>query len=282
MSERFGDEVARPERAGVPAPWVESVMRRVGMPIAKLGFRPTLEGLDELPTDRPFLLVANHNAGMGLAEILSFVTLYLQRFGTARPLAGFAHPAAFKVWPLSRMLVDLGAVPSTYEDAAATLADGVPLLVFPGGDYETLRPVWQANRVDFNGRLGFLRVAKKAGVPIVPMGISGSHYTAPMLWRSELLASLLIVPRMLGFKRWGISLLGALGAGALLQSTLPVPARAALAWAWLCSPAAFFPIVPWTIRLRIGAPLEPGELFDCEDLGVALARVEDAVRTLVL
>lgn len=255
-------------------------------PVVSIAFRPRIEGIEHLPQGRPFLLVANHSAGMGMAEIASFACLYLQKVGVHRPLAGFAHPIGFRVWPLRPILRDLGAVPSTYEAAARTLEQGIPLLVFPGGDHETLRPVWQAGRVDFGGRQGFLRVARTARVPIVPMGIAGSHYTAPMLLRSRTLASLLILPRLLGLKRWGVSLLGLAGAVGLLAAPLPWWARILLAWSWLTSAFVFLPILPWTIRFRIGRPLEPEALFgppgsDQTDLDAPLAQVTAAVQRLV-
>ncbi len=236
-------------------------------------FRARLEGLEHLP-EGPFLLVSNHNAGMGLAEIGCFAARFLEQ-GEGRAIAGFAHPVGFRVWPLSVLMPALGCVPSTYEAAEVCLAQGVPILVFPGGDHETLRPVWQANRVDFGGRRGFLKIARKARVPVVPMGIRGSHYTAPMLMRSRSLAWLLILPRALGIKRWGVSLLGLLGTLALITAQ-PNLLGLALAWAWLASPFQFLPILPWTIRMRVGPPLDLPD-----DLDEALPAVEAAVQGLL-
>ncbi|MGM0577946.1 MAG: 1-acyl-sn-glycerol-3-phosphate acyltransferase [Myxococcota bacterium] len=252
-------------------------------PVVRAAFRPTLEGTERLPEDGPYLLVGNHSAGLGIAELTSFVALYAERFGGERPLAAFAHPIGFRFPPMAALHRALGSVPSTYEAAEETLAEGVPLLVFPGGDHETLRPVWQAHRVDFGGRRGFLRIARKMGVPVVPMGIRGSHFTAPILLRSRALAWVLVIPRLAGIKRWGVSLLGAAGAATIAVTPLPGWARAGLVWLWLASPVQFLPVVPWTIRFRIGEPLSPDILFDPEDedLSEALARVEAAVQDLV-
>ena len=246
--------------------------------MARWLFRPTLEGAQQLRRDGPFLLVANHSAALGIAEIFCFAVMYAREIGVERPLAGFAHKIAFKIWPLSVFLNAFGAVPSTYDAAGSTLAAGVPLLVFPGGDHETLRPIWQANRVDFGGRKGFLRVAIQAGVPIVPMGIRGSHYTAPVLLRARWLAWFFVGPRLLGLKRWGVTALGLVGAVGIAALPLSWPAKAALIWLWLGSPLSFVPVVPWTVRFRVGEPLTVG---DDEDLEVALARVQRAIQALV-
>jgi 1-acyl-sn-glycerol-3-phosphate acyltransferase len=281
-------EGVRIDNPGRPAPGFVRLVRRVLDPIVQLCHRPTLVGVGSLP-EGPFLLVANHSAGLGLAEINTFIVMYLRHVGPDRPLAGFAHPAAFRVFPLSAALRAMGAVPSTYAAAEKTLSVGVPLLVFPGGDHETLRPIWQANRVDFGGRLGFLRIARTAGVPIVPLGIRGGHFTAPVLFRSRALATLLVAPRVLGVKRWGISLLGVIVA-ALVLTLVPAswPVRAAIVWLWLGSPLTFFPWVPWTLRMRIGTPIPASELFTPagsdggdEQLSRALARVQAAVQALV-
>ena len=273
---------------GRPSSIAVGLFRWVVGPFVRIYWRPRLEGVERLPHARPFLLVSNHSGGMATAEILSFAVCYLGQFGTDRPLAGFGHPLAFRYQPLKMLMEGLGAVPSTYQHAESTLAAGVPLLIFPGGDYEATRPIWQAGLVDFNGRKGFLRIAEQADVPIVPMGISGSHVTTPVLWRSEkILPNMLLLPRfLLGLKRWPLTLLSLVGALLiLLAAPWSWPAKVAVAWVWLATPFIFLPFVPSTIRMRIGTPLEPEELFDAaEETGMlehAYERVESAVQNLV-
>jgi 1-acyl-sn-glycerol-3-phosphate acyltransferase len=261
------------------------VQRFVG-PLVRACFRPEVRGWERLPADRPYLLVANHSAGVGLAEILCIASAWVNRFGTSRPLAGFALPLGFAVWPLSAIHRQLGTVPSTYAAAFAAIDRGVPLLVFPGGDHESLKPVWQYDRVDFGGRLGFLRIAREKKLEIVPLGIRNGAFTAPILVRSRVLAWLVAVPRLLGVKRWGLSLLGLVGAAACV-ALLPfsLAARVAVAWLWVGSPLSFLPIVPATLRLSIGSPLSPDDLFPEgqgeEVLSAALPRVEAAIERLV-
>ena len=272
------------DQPGVIAPWVARVANRVLYPLVRLLFRARLRGIEHLPNDKPFLLVANHSAGAGIAEIMSFIALYLRHAGSERRLAGFALPQGFSVFPLSRLLHSLGAIPSSYQAAQQTLGQSVPILIFPGGDHETLRPVWQANRVDFGGRTGFLKIARDAGVPIVPLGIHGSHYTCPVFLRAQWLAWVLVVPRLLGLKRWGISLTSLLGAAAIFACvSLAIEWRALIVWLWLGSPLVFLPIVPWRITLTIGTPIEPEQLFGgTDDLPSALKQVEQTVEQLVL
>ena len=277
---------ARLGRPGQPTPELVRFARRFLAPVVHHLHRPRLDGIEHLPASGAFLLVANHSAGLGIAEILTFAVLYLERVGHDRPLAGFALPFGFHLYPASRVLYHLGAIPSTYEAARATLSAGVPLLVFPGGDHETLRPLWRANQVDFGGRMGFLRIARELRVPIVPMGIRGSHYTAPVLWRSRWLPKFFVTPWLIGLKRWPLTLLGVLVA-AVIAVTVPMawPWRVLLIYLWLGSPFIFLPWIPATIRMRIGTPIPAALLFEDADgegaLVGALARVEAAVQGLV-
>jgi 1-acyl-sn-glycerol-3-phosphate acyltransferase len=281
---------ARVDDPGRPRAWLVRVVRAVVRPVVRLLFRPRLDGVENLPAEGPYLLVANHSGGTATAEILSFVALYLEQVGADRPLAGFAHPAAFSLWPVSLLLRSVGAVPSTSSVGAATLAAGVPVLIFPGGDHEGFRPLWQAHRVDFGGRKGFLRLARAARVPVVPMGIRGSHFTAPILWRTGAwLPRILVVPWLGGLKRYPITVLGVVVSACILVFVhAALPWRVLLVWAFLAT--VVLPTLAWvpaTIRFRIGRPIAPPELFGdgaepaAGELEAAFSRVEGAVQALV-
>lgn len=256
-------------------------------PLVRFAFRPTITGVENLPQEGPFMVVANHSGGMGLAELTSLATLYEEAFDQETPIAGFALPQGFEYEPVRSIHRMLGTVPSTYEHAYQAFDRGVSLLVFPGGDHETLRPVWQANKVDFAQRKGFLRIAKEAGVPVVPMGIKGGHITAPMLFRSKWLPWILVVPRVFGIKRWSISLLSLLGVGLLSLLPLPLWARALIIFFWMGSPLTLFPIIPSQIHFHIGEPIENDVLFGHEGaeeevLQRAYDQVVGAVQAIVL
>ncbi len=62
------------------------------------------------------------------------------------------------------------------------------VIVFPGGDYDALRPTLLQNRIDFNGRTGYVSTAVKAGVPIVPAVSIGGQETQLFLTRGTWLA----------------------------------------------------------------------------------------------
>jgi 1-acyl-sn-glycerol-3-phosphate acyltransferase len=250
-------------------------------------FRPVLEGVEHFPADGPFLVVANHS-GAGVVEVVTLALCWHRRFGDRRAVTGMAHPVAFYLPVVAAIVRELGAIPSTYEAALRTLQGGVPVLVFPGGDHEAFRPVWQADRVDFNGRTGFLRLARAAWVPVVPLGIRGSHVTVPILWRSRLLPWLLVLPRLLGVKRMPVAaaaLAGAVVIAAVAGPSLGWGWGAALATAWFASPLPALVLVPSRVRMRAGPALAPEVLFGAREdegpLDDTGRRVEEVVRRLV-
>jgi 1-acyl-sn-glycerol-3-phosphate acyltransferase len=282
MDPKWWASRAKGGEPGRPSDWMVTIIRRWVTPFIRLMHRPVLEGSEHLP-EGPFLLVANHSA-IGVVEVFSLVVLWLERFKLERRLSGMAHPFGFSLWPVSTFLRNIGAIPSTYIDAEAALAGGCSVLVFPGGDYESTRPFWQADEVQFKGRKGFLRIARNAGVPIVPLGIRGSIYSAPILWRSELLAWVTIFPRVIGVKRFPLTLLGVIGAGLMLWLLPPIIGwlwTALATWAWLSSPFMLLPWLPTKVVMRIGPPLANAELFADDDLDGAYDRVVGAVQSLV-
>lgn len=277
-------------RVGTPGrstPGVRRFVRVLG-PLTRLLFRPAARGWERVPRDRACLLVANHSGG-GVVDVLCLAHLALAHDPDPR-LAGLAHPVAFHVPGVAWLLRALGAVPSTYEHARQALARGLPVLIFPGGDHEAFRPLWQAGRVDFAGRRGFLRLARAAGVPIVPVGIWGTHHTQPILWRSGLLPRLSLLPRAIGIKRLPVTLPWLAGLAAIVALLAPragplAAAGAALLWSNFL-PVFFLPLVPWPVRVAVGPALAPDELFaaggdEDEALGGAYDRVVAAVQAAV-
>jgi 1-acyl-sn-glycerol-3-phosphate acyltransferase len=273
---------------GEPRPWVLGLLRWVVTPLVRLLWPARLVGWERVPADRAALIVANHS-GSGVVDVFALAVALLERPGPLPRLTGMAHPAAFHLPIVGRFLRDVGAIPATYEHAQAALAQGVHVLVYPGGDHDAFRPVWQAADVDFAGRQGFLRLARRAGVPVVPLGYRGTAFSNPVLWRSGLLPRLALLPRLLGLKRLPILVPWLAGLAAILLTALPEHplAAALLAWVWV----SFFwvgmalPWVPWPVQMTIGEPIAPEDLFGTRDeaapLDAAYARVVTQVEAAV-
>lgn len=115
---------------------------------------------------------------------------------------------------------------ASHEHAREALEAGAAVLVYPGGDWEVHRPFWERNTVDFAGRKGFIRLARDAGVPIVPVVSIGGQETALFLSNGNWLARLLGVDKSLRLKVLPISIAlpWVLNVGDFL-SHLPLPAK---------------------------------------------------------
>lgn len=243
------------------APWE----RALG-PIVQRMWPASFHDLENLPEHHRVLIVANHS-GMGTAELMSLSFAWYGAFGASRPVAGMAHPAAFRVPVLRDVLHGLGAVEATREGAATAIRHGVPLLLFPGGDHEAARPVWQADRVDFAGRKGWIRLAREHGLAIVPLCISGSHVTLPVLARGRTF-SWLYGLRLIGVHRAPLSALSlaaaALAIGAVSVLELPIVLGAATAWAAAVG-TMMVPWIPSQIGFHVLPPIPAEEVGAAED-----------------
>jgi 1-acyl-sn-glycerol-3-phosphate acyltransferase len=80
------------------------------------------------------------------------------------------------------------------------------VLVYPGGDWEVSRPTWEANRIEFADRKGFIKLALGAGVPMVPVVSVGGQETAIFLTHGDRLARALRLDKLLRLKTLPVNL----------------------------------------------------------------------------
>jgi 1-acyl-sn-glycerol-3-phosphate acyltransferase len=172
---------------------------------ASIWYRGEVRGLGNIPDSGPVLLVGNHSGGNMLPDTLVFTLAFSTYFGVERSFYQLAHNLVLAM-PGLGWLRKFGTVAASHENARKALRSDAALLVYPGGDYEVHRPIWERNRVDFNGRKGFLRLAIEEDVPIVPVVAIGGQETAVFLSRGERLARLLALDRIFRLKVLPISL----------------------------------------------------------------------------
>lgn len=250
---------------GVADPRALSVYRAVAPALRRL-WPASLSGAEHLPKTGGFLAVANHS-GLGVVESLVLVEAWLERVGPGVPLAAMAHSALLRSPLAGDLLRAVGAVEATAEGAAYARAQGASLLLFPGGDHEAMRPFWRAREVDFAGRHGFIHLAARLALPIVPIAITGSHLTLPTLGASKTLAWVTGL-RATGMKRLPLPVASLLGALIALRATRDAPLLARLAAASAAYAAGIFlPVIPSQIRFHVLAPVTdlgrpPHEIYD--------------------
>jgi 1-acyl-sn-glycerol-3-phosphate acyltransferase len=167
---------------------------------SRLYFRADVRGLENIPAEGPVLLVGNHSGGTMIADTFVFTQYFYDHFGPERRFYQLAHDMVFSV-PGTRALVQrYGTVPASPENMRRALRRNAALLVYPGGDHETYRPSWESGEIDFAWRMGFVELALRQEVPIVPVVAIGGQETALFLGRGRRVARALQLDRLLRLK----------------------------------------------------------------------------------
>jgi len=171
------------------------------------------------------LLVGNHSGGNLTPDTTVFTLAFSAYFGVERRFYQLAHNLVLSM-PGLGSLRKFGTVAASPENANLALDTGAALLVYPGGDWEVHRPTLDRNRVDFNRRKGFIRLALEHDVPLVPVVSIGGQETALFLSRGDRLARLFGLDRMFRLKVLPISLAlpWGLNIGDMLGH-IPLPAK---------------------------------------------------------
>jgi 1-acyl-sn-glycerol-3-phosphate acyltransferase len=196
-------------------------------PLLRRYFRTEVRGLEHIPPAGGALLVSNHSGGQFAADVPILAVEFYEKFGYDRPIHTLSHDMLF-LGPVGTVLLRTGFIRANPENAANALRGGHLVVVFPGGDYDALRPTAQQNKIDFAGRKGYVRTAIEAGVPIVPAVSIGGQENQLYLMRGTGLAKLLgpiaraartkILPISFGFP-FGLSVF------ATFPPNLPLPSK---------------------------------------------------------
>lgn len=138
--------------------------------------RVQVRGIEHIP-EGAGLYVGNHSGGtVSIDSFLFGAELFRQRGMRDMPF-GLAHDAAMKFPGFNQILAQIGGVRACPENAARLFERGNKVMVYPGGDVDSLRPWRDRNRVKFGGRQGYIRLALMHGVPIIPVVAAGAHET---------------------------------------------------------------------------------------------------------
>jgi 1-acyl-sn-glycerol-3-phosphate acyltransferase len=179
------DEWGRSER-------MRSLVRKIYDPVYRRWFRAEWEGLEHIPTDGGALLVANH---AGAIPSDAPVIMHGIETELERPVYGLADHF-FKSAPvLGTIWSRVGGVVAHPDNAYRLLREQQQLvLVFPEGTKGTSKVYADRYQLRRFGRGGFIEIAMRAGIPIIPIAVMGSEEAMPTLFRLNPLAKALGVP----------------------------------------------------------------------------------------
>ena len=194
--------------------------------LAYLLHRPKVRGMENIPAQGPVLLVGNHSGGTMIIDTFVFSYAFYTHFGPERRFHQLAHDVAVKVPGVAALLRRYGTLPASHEYAERALEAGAAVLVYPGGDFESFRPSWHSDQIEFGGRSGFIRLALSQDVPIVPVVAIGGQESALFVTRGQRLARLLMLDRLLRIKVLPIAVGPPFGLSFLdLPPRLPLPSQ---------------------------------------------------------
>lgn len=187
-------------------------------------FDPEIHGFERLPLEGPMLIVGNHSGGIYMPDFWVFLRHWIRQRGLDEPLYSLGFDFLFSLPGVGSMARRWGSVPASHANAARLLQRGSSVIVYPGGDADDYRPWTERHRVDLHGRTGFVRLALRQQVPVVPLVAHGSHDVIIVLSRGERLA------RRLGLDRLRINILPLVagppwGVAPVQLPTWPLPAK---------------------------------------------------------
>jgi hypothetical protein len=190
--------------------------------------RYTVNGLEHLDGSRAALIVGYHGRPFAYDMCMLTVALY-DRLGYLPH--GLVH-RGMKHIPIMRWLIDgLGFLTGDDDDVTRVVARGEHIVVTPGGAREGCRGFRSRYRVDWGSRVGYLRLALRHGLSVVPVAAAGADGAYIGLNDADRLGRRLGLPRDWTWIPW-------LGLGPL-------------------GPYPLSPPFPVRMRQLVGAPIDP-------------------------
>lgn len=161
--------------------FIQSFMPTLGL-LYHYYFRVQTSGWNHIPVDEKVLLVGSHNGGLAAPDMVMMMYDWFCRFGVDRPVYGLMHPKVWQGSPeLAQLVVKMGAIAAHPKMATAAFHRGASVLVYPGGIQDVFRPYSLRHQIHFAGRQGFIKLALREKVPIVPVISTGAHDTLIVL-----------------------------------------------------------------------------------------------------
>ena len=245
QADRFAEQAARKaderrEKADGAAGWVAEragewtldgpdydFMRRQQYfwnPLVDYWFRMEMGGWDRIP-EPPALLIGIHSGAPFVWDAWTVGIQWWRRFGDERPIHGTAHDALMAAPGIGAYFRRMGVLPAAPDSISAALAEGHDVALWPGGEIDSLRPWVKRDQAVLAGRTGFVRMAIRAGVPIVPISTIGGPDSMPVLFSGRRLAKLLQLDRIARLKILPIALSVPWGVNLAMLPEIPLPTK---------------------------------------------------------
>lgn len=193
----------------------EQVFHPLAMALYHHYWRVTAIGIENVPMSGPAMLVSNHSGTVPWDGVMLQFGVR-EEHPARRNLRLVGADLVYKFPVLSHLSRKSGNVLANEEDAIRLLRDGELVGVFPEGYKGVGKGFQERYRLQRFGRGGFVQIALKTRVPIIPVAIVGAEEIYPMV------ANLKPLAKMFGFPYFPVTpffpALGPLGA-------IPLPTK---------------------------------------------------------
>lgn len=174
MTSDGGERTKRSKDFKYPSPWITGGLRAFSLTVSKIFWFLHFRGIENIPKgNEGFVLVSNH--GTYLDPVWISIPIH-------RDIRYMAWDNAFE-WPyIGKLIRQLGAFPvktdgtvskTAIVESLRTLRSGGVLLIFPEGE----REFEDGKLLEF--KPGALHIAANAGVPVLPVSITGGNKIWP-------------------------------------------------------------------------------------------------------
>ena len=193
----------------------EQIFHPLAMALYRHYWRVTSIGNENVPMSGPAMLVSNHSGTVPWDGVMLQFGLR-EEHPARRTLRLVGADLVYQFPFISHLSRKSGNVHANADDALRLLRNGELVGVFPEGYKGVGKPFGQRYRLQRFGRGGFVEIALKSRVPIIPVAITGAEEIYPMI------ANLKPLARLFGFPYFPITpffpALGPLGA-------IPLPTK---------------------------------------------------------
>jgi 1-acyl-sn-glycerol-3-phosphate acyltransferase len=200
------------------------LQKYVWNPLMDYWFRMEIDGWEHIPPP-PALLIGIHAGAPFVWDAWTVGFQWWRRFGNDRILHGTAHDALMAAPLLSRYFRAMGVLPAAPDSISAALAAGRDVALWPGGDRDSLRPWTQRDKAVLAGRTGFVKMAIRSGVPIVPIATVGGPDSMPVIASGRRIAKTLQLDKVANLKVFPVALQAPWGLSPAMLPELPLPTK---------------------------------------------------------
>lgn len=227
-------------------------------------FRWQCSGVEHVPASGRALLVGSHNGGLITFDSLLTMLAVWEHHGPDRAVYALSHDVLHSNAMLRRHAAQAGVLRANHSGAEKALQNEHAVLVYPGSDLDATRPFVDRYKIELGGRKGFLKLALRTGVPIVPVVSVGTHEQWIVLTRGDGIAEALQLKRLLRVEVFPIVLSFPWGITSGFIPYFPFPAQTSV---------RFGPAISWP-ELDASSAEDPAVLDRCYEQVVNAMQLE--------